>query len=297
MLASSSADKTIKLWDVATGVSLPQADTLTQLSEFENAVNSVAFSPGGNVLASGAFPGVRFWDLKKGKVKILTRAEGKYNLGFYQVAFSPYGRLLAAACVELFVGRKTSWMNYSIRLFDVKKRKELKPLGAYNNVHTIAFASDGECWHQEARESTIRFWDIEKRTLLNFQYYAPHTMSLAFSPINNSQLAIGSGLGVFIVDLPHHRRQLADLPCRSVAFSPDGNLLAAGFGPRQNKTSEEKWTGKGLIILWNLKTGYLIKQFETPTYVNSVKFSSNGKALAAGCKDGSVMLWKVKQAK
>ena len=35
MLASSSADKTIKLWDTATGEALPQADRLTQLSEFE----------------------------------------------------------------------------------------------------------------------------------------------------------------------------------------------------------------------------------------------------------------------
>ena len=76
MLASSSADKTIKLWDVATGEALPQAERLTQLSKFEGSeVNSVAFSPDGTVLASGASCGMRFWYLKKGKVKIFAQKQ------------------------------------------------------------------------------------------------------------------------------------------------------------------------------------------------------------------------------
>ena len=128
-------------------------------------------------------------------------------------------------------------------------------------------------------------------------------MALAFSPLNSRQLAIGSDFGVLIVDLPDKSRKISDQPCRSVAFSPDGRLLATGVGPSKSyfhdgELSQREWVRaghKGLVALWDVKTGNKIIEFKTSSYINSVAFSPDGKSLAAGCKDGSVLLWKVEQ--
>jgi WD40 repeat protein len=55
MLASGSYDKTIKLWEVATG---KEIDSLTHF----DGVKSVAFTPDGNWLTAGDFSGnIKIW--------------------------------------------------------------------------------------------------------------------------------------------------------------------------------------------------------------------------------------------
>jgi WD40 repeat protein len=61
-LASGSYDKTIKLWDVATGKELATPTSHT------NRVYSVAFSPDGKTLASGSLDKtIKLWDVPSAK--------------------------------------------------------------------------------------------------------------------------------------------------------------------------------------------------------------------------------------
>ncbi|PMB13162.1 serine/threonine protein kinase, partial [Fischerella thermalis CCMEE 5319] len=95
-LASGSKDKTIKLWDLATGKA-----TLT-LKEHTDKVNSIAFVPNTAKnksldtvrLVSGSSDNtIKLWDLKTGKeIRTLKRDSGY----IYSVAISPDGQTVVS---------------------------------------------------------------------------------------------------------------------------------------------------------------------------------------------------------
>ncbi|MBV9312792.1 MAG: PD40 domain-containing protein, partial [Pseudonocardia sp.] len=108
LLASASADQTVRLWETATGH--PHGPPLTGHT---NTVFGVAFSPDGRLLASAsADQTVRLWETATGHPHgpPLT---GHTNIVF-GVAFSPDGRLLATASddqtVRLWNPSFASWV-------------------------------------------------------------------------------------------------------------------------------------------------------------------------------------------
>jgi WD40 repeat protein len=66
----------------------------------------------------------------------------------------------------------------------------------------------------------------------------------------------------------------------SVAFSPDGSLIAAGGLADKH------------VTLWEVATGKLVSRLPHPTIVVEVTFAPSGKALATSAGDGTVRLWE-----
>ncbi|TVY71375.1 Vegetative incompatibility protein HET-E-1 [Lachnellula suecica] len=142
MLATTSNDKTIKLWDTTVNTKRKISD-----EDHKSWVNVLAFSPDRKMLASGSHDNtVKLWDAMSGMGgKIISSHEAWIN----DVAFSPDSKLLATA------GDK------SVKLWDVVSGEELLQLAGHEEwVNGITFSPDGKFLASISIEKTIKLWDV-----------------------------------------------------------------------------------------------------------------------------------------
>jgi len=116
--------------------------------------------------------------------------------------------------------------------------------------------------------------------------------SLGVSP-DGRMLAVGGYREVRLVD-PVSGEALATLSghadyVRSIAFSPDGKLLAAAGGAPQSE---------GEIRIWDLQSHQLLKSLRGhKDCIYSVAWSPDGKLIASGSYDRMVKLWDASTGK
>jgi hypothetical protein len=219
VLASCGGDKTVRLWDPATGEH--QRTLVGHTGLIDRRVMSVAFSPDGRRLAScGDDKTVRLWDPATGEHQ---RTLTGHHSGVHGVAFSPDGRRLASCG-----GDKT------VRLWDPVTGEHRRTLTGHTGlVFRVAFSPDGRLLASSSLDKTVRLWDSatgEHRRTLTGHRVGVH--GVAFSP--DGRLLASSGLDktVRLWDpaTGEHQRTLTGHTGKvfSVAFSPDGRLLASG---------------------------------------------------------------------
>ncbi|MDE0553915.1 MAG: hypothetical protein OXI24_06860, partial [Candidatus Poribacteria bacterium] len=280
ILISGSFDGTIKLWDVATRRSITTLPT--------GPVFSLALSPDGTMIAIGSNYKVNLWDIAT--EKNITPLEWPILHYVHSVAFSPDGTMVAAGAGHDSGGGGT------VKLWDVATGENIANLeGDMSYVWSVTFSPDGTTL-AIGSEVGVTLWDISTKNFDTLKGYTRRVNSVKYSP-DGTVLALGTGgdyetaasfLGgrIYLWQAPSWRN-IVTLEghwagALSVAFSPDGMILASGALDHT-------------VRLWDVATGTNIATFEAHTEeVRSVAFSPDGTILASGAGDG-ILLWDVSQ--
>ena len=269
----------IWIYDVQT------SEALALLTEHTGRINSIAFSPDGNTLASGSHDNtVRLWDV--GTRTEIGTLEG-HTGDIYSVSFSPDGRTLV------------SWGDDNLRLWDVGTQTQIHALeGHTGSVESVAFSPDGKTIAIGGQDDVVRLWDVAMRTEIGtLEGHTDYVSSVSFSP-DGKTIASGGhdnivrlwnvAMRTEIGTLEGHTSNWLRRGIYSVSFSPDGKTIASG--------------GYGDMRLWDVGTQTGIAIHEGPSSdVTGVSFSPNGQTIAykVGKKDyiSYVGIWNINTQK
>lgn len=271
IVASVSADGTIGLWDIATG------HELTSLGNEGSEIHTVAFSPDGTILASGA-KDIKLWDVATGR-ELRTLKSSDSLVVFRSLAFSPDGRTLASGG-ERWIDDEPGSV---LRLWDVATGVEVRTLNRpttnhwqYPGIRSVAFSPDGKTLlSADGDDHTFRLWSTASGAELTDFVGSTAALSVAFNR-NGKTMASGGADGTIKLWDAATGRELANLGNGGqdveVAFSPDGTILASGAKD---------------IKLWDVATGRELRTLEgsDSERVNSIAFSPDGRILASGGYD------------
>jgi WD40 repeat protein len=139
LLASGSDDRSVRLWNPATGAELGR------MTEHGNGVTGVAFSPDGTSLAAQVRgDSCSLWDVTTGQLTLV------FNLGGGTcVAFAPTGDAIAIGCGSLVRLLAADGRPDGSRRFDG---------GHHGTVSSVAFSSDGSLLASGSADGRIFIW-------------------------------------------------------------------------------------------------------------------------------------------
>ncbi|KAI5856232.1 WD40-repeat-containing domain protein [Tricharina praecox] len=266
LLASASADKTVRLWDPTTGT------CRATLEGHWDRVGAVAFSPDGKLLASAsADTTVRLWDPATGTCRATLEGHSKWVSA---VAFSHDGKLLASASADT-----------TVRLWDPATGTCRATLEGHSQwVSAVAFSHDGKLLASASNDRTVRLWDPATGTCrATLEGHSDCVNAVAFSHDGKLLASASDDRTVRLWD-PATGTCRATLEGHSdcvnaVAFSHDGKLLASASDDRT-------------VRLWDPATGTCRATLEGHSqWVSAVAFSHDGKLLASASADTTVRLW------
>ncbi len=266
LLASASYGGSCKVWEVASGTPIFSANT-SQIKW------SVAFSPDGRFLVSGQGDGTLIrWDFALDQPPTIIQAHQPGH-SIYSLAFHPHEQIFVSASSDQTV----KW--WDLYMFEQSKVFS----GHTGNVNSCAFSFDGRILASASSDGDVILWkENAKRSLLS--HIRRQVYDVTFSP-DGATLASASESGITLWSLATDRQiQMFSShsgAVRSVAFYPDGRILASAEGDES-------------IRLWDCVSGQEIQELnEHSGPVYSVAFSPDGQTLASGSSDGTVKLWRL----
>jgi WD40 repeat protein len=189
---------------------------------------------------------------------------------------------------KLAIGSSSDIGAATVRIYDTRTLQTLRTFrDGPDAANAIVFSPDGKQLFVGGGNSSVSIWDIDSPGEPEI-LAANGTVFLDLSR-DGKMLAAGSinqqtnTFPVLLWDLSVKEKRSKELlghgaKVTSVAFSPDGDMLATGSMDRT-------------VRLWDPRTGYPIRVLSLASRVFCVAFSRRGHYLAIGLEDGSIKLY------
>lgn len=215
--------------------------------------DGITLSPDGLKLAIEAEnKTIELWQGKKEKIEIPDKQSGEIDI---IIAYSPDGKTSATADDK-----------YNIRIRDIRTRTLKKRITGYpefDYLSKISISSDGKMLATLRKGYSIHLWDVNTGKLKK------------------------TFTGYIVTSRPKRNQALyaPSTEVDSVAFSPDGKILANG-------------SLDGTIRLWYTSSGKLKRTLKDQFgFIKSLTFSTDGKLFASGSEDGTILVWDTETGK
>ena len=273
IIASGDEANLIKLWNRNTG------QEIRSLAGHSGGVVGLAFSPDGEWLASGSTDEtVKLWQWGTGALNAtLSGHSGVVT----SVAFSRDGEWLASGSSD-----------NTCRLWEAKTGQGQATIEQSDDVVSVEFSPDNRfltilsTW-----EIALYNLDTKEARRLKMDAGNAARASLAISP-DGETLAVGTQDGAIELwdvrtgscrhTFSAHKSSFLDGAIESIAFSPNGEILASGGANNSDKT----------IKLWNPTTCELRQTLEGHQKgISALAFSPDGQTLISGSYDQTVRIW------
>jgi WD40 repeat protein/tRNA A-37 threonylcarbamoyl transferase component Bud32 len=264
-LASTGVDRTVRIWDVATG------RQLKVLRGHKGEVRSVFYSPNGKWLCSASFDHTLcLWNASTGE---LAHALKGHSDAVRSVAFSPDSHRVASAGHD-----------GTIKLWDVESGKFLETVPASDHrLLCVAFAGNARLACGDARGMVRCFSADRMHEQWQQDAHEGDVTSVAVRPDGRVLATAGVDSFIKLWNCDNGQRidawSIGDVEVTSLSYSPDGSQLVFA-------------NTDGVVTVWNVETRRAQNRLRGHTdVIRGVAWSPDGALLASASNDGTIKLW------
>ncbi len=265
-VVSASADKTLKVWDLASG------RTLATLEGHAVTVLACAVTPDGRrVVSASADKTLKVWDLESGRP--LATLQGHVG-GVLACAVTPDGRRVVSASADS-----------TLKVWDLASGRPLATLQDHTSlVRACAVTPDGRRVVSASHDKTLKLWDLESgRPLATLQGHTSPVRACAVTPDGQRVISASADNTLKVWDLASGR-PLATLQGHAdwvlaCAVTPDGRRVVSASADKTLK-------------VWDVESGRPLATLEGHAEsVVTCAVTPDGRRAVSASSDKTLKVW------